>query len=98
MSDALPQGSAQNERYLTQDGKPISLERLCETEPEWAANRIRATTAALADVLSMIGDQTLVRSTKRDGEPDWHSRMLKFVQRLSTAQKQLPEWCQEGGK
>ena len=31
-----------NENYHDIDGKPCSLEKLCRTSPEWAANRIRA--------------------------------------------------------
>ena len=32
------------EKYADLDGKPISLDRLCRTEPEWAASWIRQLT------------------------------------------------------
>ena len=36
------------DRFL--DGKPCTLDKLCSAEPAWAANRIRAMEAQLADV------------------------------------------------
>ena len=33
--------------YQDAEGQPVSLSKLCRTEPEWAANRIRGLARAL---------------------------------------------------
>jgi hypothetical protein len=39
---------ASDEKYRDADGDPISLERLCRTEPDWACTTIRRLRSALA--------------------------------------------------
>lgn len=38
------------------DGAPVSLERLCRMEPEWAASRIRHMEAEMEHLQKMLGD------------------------------------------
>lgn len=75
--------------YHDSDGNPCSLDAMCIREPAWAANRIRATQAALADMFAMLDEGLLERSTKNDAAPDWHARMLAFMKRLEAAYRQI---------
>jgi len=35
------------QQYYDRDGNPVTLDKLCRLEPEWAANRIRVMTGEL---------------------------------------------------
>jgi hypothetical protein len=45
------------EKFFDIDGKEVSLSRLCEIEPEWAANRIRYLTNELDKANAIIQDR-----------------------------------------
>jgi len=47
------------EYYYDGDGNPTDLEKLCRTEPVWAANTIRRYRAQLADLNNNL-DQSLM--------------------------------------
>lgn len=75
--------------YYDTDGERVTLDVLCMREPAWAANRIRALKATLADLFALIDEGQLVRSTANDADPDWHMKSLRFVHRLAKAQANL---------
>ena len=41
--------------HIDKNGKDISLDDLCRTEPEWAANRIRVLIKEAKELKSIIG-------------------------------------------
>ncbi len=43
-----------NDEFQDRDGNPVSLDKLCREEPEWAANRIRVERAAAQELVDAM--------------------------------------------
>ena len=58
-------GTAWQPQYKSFDGMPVSLNRLCRDEPEWAASRITALTAFIHGVAKAYTGERLGSEAKR---------------------------------
>jgi len=59
-----------NENYHDIDGKPCSLEKLCRTSPEWAANRIRALITQVSKAEDRVAELEAVIDAARKLQDD----------------------------
>ncbi len=65
------------EGYFDIDGKPVTLQRLIRNDPEWAANRIRASVTRIAEL-----EQRLAAA---------ESRIAELVKGIQQAMEELTE-------